>query len=100
MRSLPVVVLNEGFGHFAHLLQRRGMMLRETLLLIAAVIPFYKPILLGVMWIADQHRHAQRLAKPDQGGGKVSTLRGAHPTCVPVPGNRIAECVLLKALGH
>src|SRR5712691_11227521 len=74
MRSLPIIVSGKGFCHLANLIQGLGTMEPQTLLSERAMVPLHKPILLGVMRLADEHRDSEGLTKTDQGGRKVTAL--------------------------
>lgn len=50
----------------------------QTLLSERAMVPLYTPILLWVMWIAEEHCDPEGLTKTDQGGRKV-TAEGVLP---------------------
>jgi hypothetical protein len=74
MGSLPIIASGKGFCHLAHLLQGLGTMEPQTLFGERAMVPLHKPILLGVMWLAEEHRDPEGLTKTDEGGRKVTAL--------------------------
>jgi hypothetical protein len=84
MRSLPVIVGSKSFRHLANLLQGFGAMKFQAFLIEGAMVSLDKPILLRVMWVTDEHGDSQAMTKAHQGSGKVTTLRGSYPACVPV----------------
>src|SRR5712691_985739 len=98
MGTLPVIVLHKGVRHLAHLRERGGTMPREALLLIGAVVPFDKAILLWMVRIADDYRHTQHVTKADQGDREVAALWSANPARVSIQGNRLGESVGLKGV--
>ena len=82
--SLPIIVSGKGFCHLAHLIQGLGTMEPQTLLGERAMVPLHEPILLWVMWIAEEHRDSEGLTKTDQGGRKVTALRSSDPPSIAV----------------
>lgn len=56
----------------------------QTLLRERAVVSLDKPILLWVMWIADEYSDSEGLTKTDEGGRKVTPLRSSDPPRVAV----------------
>jgi hypothetical protein len=44
------------------------------------MVPLHTPILLWVMWIAEEHRDPEGLTKTDQGGRKVTAEGVLRPT--------------------
>src|SRR5258708_5164017 len=64
------------------------------------MISFHKPILLGVMRIADEHDASQPVTKTHKGSRKVAPLWGTNPTRVPVKGNRSRKAMRGKGLGE
>ena len=43
-----------------------------------------KAILLGVMRVTDEHGDSQTVTKAHQGGGKIATLGGSHPSGITI----------------
>ena len=79
MRPLPIIVSRKCFCHLANLIQGLGTMELQTFLIEGAMISLDKPILLGVMWIADEHGDSQAVTKAHESGGKI-TADGGDPT--------------------
>src|SRR5205809_6729416 len=93
MRPLQVVVPHEGSGHRLGLLQVRRPIQGEALLLIGAVVPFAKTIVLGLLRIADVDLDAEAGAKAHPGRRKIAALWTAHPARIAVPGDALGPTI-------
>ncbi len=86
--SLPIIVSRKYFCHLANLIQGLGTMEPQTLLSERAMVSLDKPIVLWVMWIADEHNDSEGLTKTDEGGRKVTALGSSDPAGVAVQRDR------------
>src|SRR5438034_7761409 len=98
--SLHVVVLHEGAGDGSGLLEGSGLIEGQALLLIAAMVPFDKRVLLGMMRLADLDLDAQTGPKAQEGCRKIAALRAAYPACIPIQGNPLGATVLRQGTGQ
>jgi len=53
-----------------------------------AMLSLDKPILLWVLWIAEEHGDSQAVTKAHESGGKVTALGGSHPARVSIQSER------------
>ena len=82
-----VVVSRKSFRHLTDLIQGLGTIPQEAFLIERAMISFDKPILLGVMRIADEYGYSESMTKAHKGSREVAALRSSDPTGVTVQGN-------------
>jgi hypothetical protein len=55
----------------------------QTFLIEGAMISLDKPILLGVVWIADEHGDSQAVTKAHESGRKITALSEIPPGACP-----------------
>ena len=94
MRSLHVVVLDEGRGYIGSVLQVRRPIDGEALFLIGAIVAFDKAILWRMMRSTDLDRDAQTGTKAQQGRRKITALRTAHPARIAIERDKGGSTVL------
>src|SRR5260221_6707692 len=82
MRPLPIIVSRKCFCRLANLIQGLGTRELQTFLIEGAMISLDKPILLWVMWIADEHGDSQAVTKAHESGGESTALWRYHPARV------------------
>jgi hypothetical protein len=72
MGPLPAVMSRTCLCHLTHLIQGPGTLSLQAFLIEGPVIPFDKPMLLGVIGITEHHRDSQGVTKTDQSSRKVT----------------------------
>jgi hypothetical protein len=77
-RPLPIIVSRKCFCRLANLVQGLGTRELQTFLIEGAMLSLDKPILLWVLWIAEEHGDSQAVTKAHESGGKVTALGGSH----------------------
>jgi hypothetical protein len=66
------------FCRLANLVQGLGTRELQTCLIEGAMLSLDTPILLWVLWIAEEHGDSQAVTKAHESGGKVTALGGSH----------------------
>ena len=94
MRSLSIVVLDEGSGRIGSLLQVCGPIDGEAFFLIGAIVAFDKGVLLRMMRSTDLDLDAQTGAKAHQSRRKITALWTADPACITIERDERGSTVL------
>src|SRR5438552_17221566 len=94
MRSLHIVVPHESRCGGLGVLQVRRPVEGQALLLIGAVVPFDKAVLLGGLRVADHDLDAEAGAKTKQGRRKIAARRTADPARIAIEGDGRGAAIL------
>ena len=97
---LLIVVLLILLGDTANFLQALRNMHEKTLILVIAVIPFNKGILLGVVGRTQTYLHPNRHQEALQRGGKIPSAGASHPPWIMIKGHPRGAALLTQEPYH